>query len=458
MSTMTTVLAPRKPLNHAQEYARTGARWAIVLAGGKGARMQSFVKRWLGHARPKQYCAFTGVRSMIEHTLERAAAIAGSWRVVSIIAPEHKGFLQKPRPMRVPGCVIEQPEPRDTGPGVFLPLARVLAQDPDAVVVLMPSDHFIFPHERFLALLEEAFLLAERLPDDLVLMAARPDSAETDYGWIIPGAPVPESRAFRVSLFREKPGAEDAALLREQGGVWNTMIIVARASAIWNLGRRHQPAMVRSFDSLMGRIGLPEQSAAVAEAYREMATLNFSRDILEHAAERTVVLPMDGVRWCDWGRPARVRETLGQVGKPPSFPIELAADAPQGQETIVGRRRHQMTTAIMNQALYIDYPAVGEVLNSSYYTFRLSVPEEVSYVEISVDRGPWQACRSACGFWWADWSGFEPGAHTLSARAVGRDGEPLNSLLRRFTVAGAASPLPAPEPPAPLRRHPRHDR
>ncbi|OGS41549.1 MAG: hypothetical protein A2506_06390 [Elusimicrobia bacterium RIFOXYD12_FULL_66_9] len=446
-----------KPLAPAQEYARKGARWAIVLAGGKGSRMQSFVKRWLGYVRPKQYCAFTGVHSMIEHTLERAAAIAGSWRVVTIISPEHRAFLQGPRAMRIPGSIIEQPESRDTGPGVFLPLARVMAQDPDAVVVLMPSDHFVFPHERFLALLEEAFLLAERLPDDLVLMAARPDSAETDYGWIIPGEAVAGSRAYRVGLFREKPNPADAARMRSQGGVWNTMIIVARASAIWELARKHQPDMVRSFDSIRNCIGLPNQSEAISAAYREMAALNFSSDILEHAAGRTVVLPMDGILWCDWGRPQRVVETLGQVGKPASFPIGLAADAPKTEEETIERRRDHMTTETAQQALYIDYPAVDETINSSHYTFRLSVPEEVSYVEISVDRGPWQPCRSACGFWWADWSNFQPGAHTLSARAVGLDGEPLNSLIRRFTVAGS-TPLPAPKPPTPLRRHSHHVR
>lgn len=457
MSHMTTTLPPRHLPTAVPEYARTGARWAIVLAGGSGSRMQSFVKRWLGQIRPKQYCAFTGARTMLEHTLDRACSIAGSWRVVSIIAPEHKPFLTEPRLVRVPGCVIEQPEPRDTGPGVFLPLARVMAQDPDAIVALMPSDHFIFPRKRFHALLEEAFLLAERLPEDLILLAARPDSAETDYGWILPGEPVPNSRAHRVKVFREKPGAEDAAELRRQGGVWNTMIIVARASAIWSVGRRHQPAMVAAFDSLMGHIGLPEQAQAVAESYRKMETLNFSRDILERAAERAVVLPMDGIRWCDWGRPQRVVETLGQVGKPPAFPAGLTASEPEGSEDAVGRRRHSMMIETMNKTVYIDYPAKDEVINSSHYTFRLSVPEDVSYVEISVDRGPWQACRNACGFWWADWSDFQPGAHIVCARAVSREGEPVNSLIRRFTVAGAPAPLPD-EPPAPPRRHSRHDR
>lgn len=95
-----------------------------------------------------------------------------------------------------------------------------------------------------------------------------------------------------------------------------------------------------------------------------------------------------------------------------------------------------MMTTNENRTIYIDYPAVGEVVASSDYTFRLSVPADVSYVEISVDRGPWQPCRNACGFWWADRSDLQPGAHTVSARAVTREGEPVNSLIRRFTVAG----------------------
>jgi len=436
----TAVPAPRRrDVAPAQEYARSGARWAIVLAGGSGSRMQAFTKRWLGHPRPKQYCAFTGRRTMLEHTLERASAAAGSWRVVTIIDPKHKEYLLAPRRMRVPGHIIEQPQPRDTGPGVFLPLARVLAQDSEAIVALMPSDHFIFPRKRFLALLEEAYLLAERLPEDLVLLAARPDSPESDYGWILPGAPIPDSRALRVSLFREKPGHDDAVELRRQGALWNTMIVTTRAATLWEVGRRFQPGMIRRFEALMGRIGLPDQSEAVTEAYRGMDALNFSRDILEPAAERTVVLPMDGVRWCDWGRPRRVIETLGQIGKPPSFPVETK-----------NRRRPDMTTAVAQPPLDIDYPGKDEVVNSSHYTFRMTAPEGVAYVEVSIDRGPWLACHCACGFWWFEWTNYQPGVHTLSARAVGRDGEPVNSLPRRFVVAGADEP---PTPPLRRRSH-----
>lgn len=111
-----------------------------------------------------------------------------------------------------------------------------------------------------------------------------------------------------------------------------------------------------------------------------------------------------------------------------------------------------MTIAVAQPPLDIDYPSKDEVVNSSHYTFRMTAPEDVSYMEVSIDRGPWLACRCACGFWWFDWTNYQPGVHTLSARAVGRDGEPVNSLPRRFLVAGAA------EPPTPPRRRSHRNR
>lgn len=108
-----------------------------------------------------------------------------------------------------------------------------------------------------------------------------------------------------------------------------------------------------------------------------------------------------------------------------------------------------MTTAIAQHALDIDHPAENEVVRPTRYTFRLSAPREVDCAEVSIDRGPWLPCRTACGFWWYDWTQAHPGPHTLSARAVDRSGEPLNSLVRRFAVA--RDPILQPAPPPPLR-------
>ena len=85
--------------------------------------------------------------------------------------------------------------------------------------------------------------------------------------------------------------------------------------------------------------------------------------------------------------------------------------------------------------LEIDYPSADETIASRHYAFRISSPEPLIDVEVSVDRGPWLPCRHACGLWWYDWSDFEPGSHQLAARGTTRDGRPANSTFRRFNVS-----------------------
>jgi len=309
-------------------------RWAVVLAGGDGQRMEAFIRRWLGHPRPKQYCAFSGERTMLEHTLDRARGLVEPSRILTIINTDHRRFVEKPRRLDIPGRIIEQPLRRDTGPGVYLPLTQVMAQAPDALVAIMPSDHFIHPLDKFQALLEEAYGLAAELPDRVVLLSARPDGPEPDYGWISPGSAVPGCRAAAVARFKEKPQAAEAAALHRQGGLWNTMIMVARVSALWDIARRSQPAMIERFDALRPCMGRAGQAAAIARAYEKMEHVNFSRDIAEAAASRMVAMPMDGVHWSDWGRPQRIAETLAKIGKTQSFPSAFV-DEPVRREAPV---------------------------------------------------------------------------------------------------------------------------
>lgn len=294
---------------------RTGNCWAVVLSGGDGQRMSPFIQRWLGRPQPKQYCAFAGGRTMLEHTIDRALDVAEPERIVTVIHRDHRRFLKRPRCLKLPGRIVEQPRRRDTGPGVFLPLTHVAARDPEALVAIMPSDHFIHPRGRFREILEEAFRLAEELPGKLVLLAARPEGADPDYGWISPGGALDGRDAFSVRGFREKPGAEEAEGLYRNGGLWNTMIVVARASSLWDIAREVQPEIAGAFGALTRWVGRAEESEAVELAYQDMPNVNFSRHILEQACDRSVVLPMRGVRWSDWGRPHRVVATLQSMGR-----------------------------------------------------------------------------------------------------------------------------------------------
>ncbi len=292
-------------------------RWGIVLAGGEGSRLRPWTMRRLGFHRPKQYCAFLGERSMLEHTIDRTAGLILPERLVTIIGRGHWAHLEEPRRQSVPGMIIEQPGERDTGPGVFLPLTYVMALEPEATVAVFPSDHFIFPKTEFQRLVEQAFDLAEFLQDRIVLLGAAADRPEPEYGWIEPGRALEEGplrSACAVERFVEKPDLRTADSLFRRGCLWNTLIMVFKGKALWSMGQALFPKMLHRFESLrlalIGGGGAPEAAAV----YEGMERVNFSSGLLARLPAKTVVVPMHGVLWNDWGRPERISETLAAMG------------------------------------------------------------------------------------------------------------------------------------------------
>jgi len=306
----------------------SGHDWAIVLAGGEGTRIQPLIEQCLGFACPKQYFTFCGSRSMLEHTIDRAVELVGEDRVITVTGSGHSRFLQK---QRIKGMVMEQPLSRGTGAGVLLPAAYIRRQDPDATVLIFPSDHFVCPKAGFLDQVTCARQCVDRLEGRMVLLAAVPDLPETDYGWVQPGIPVPGLSCFgghvvhEVRSFREKPSAFEAKECFERGDLWNTMIIATRIKSLWNMVKRIVPEVMDRFESfyrnLPGRRGnlKPEEQPALGKLYDVIPSFDFSSTLLVRASSDLAVMPLQGVLWSDWGRPERVFSTLRKIGRKPRF-------------------------------------------------------------------------------------------------------------------------------------------
>jgi len=118
--------------------AACGRVWSIILAGGDGERLRPLIQRWLGCHKPKQYCAFIGTRSMLQHTLDRADRLTAPARRFMICAREHQHEALLQLNGRQPGTLILQPAKRGTLAGIFLPLMYVRKSDPEATVVIFP--------------------------------------------------------------------------------------------------------------------------------------------------------------------------------------------------------------------------------------------------------------------------------------------------------------------------------
>jgi mannose-1-phosphate guanylyltransferase len=298
--------------------------WSIVLAGGNGERVGAFTHRWMGKPIPKQYCAFVGTRSMLQHTLARADLLGRREHQLTVIARSHRHEAQSQLADRPPGTIIVQPDNRDTLAGIFLPLARIHAYDPNATVVIYPSDHFIYPEETFNSVIANAVQSAEELPNTLVLVGVRADRLELEYGWITPGVEIWRTGAYSVHSVRqfiEKPSRAKAVEIEASGGVWNTLIVAVKANMLWQLGLEYFPEIMKLFTRFRSAIGTPCEGAVLNAIYETMPLRNFSRDLLTPAVSQIGVMLMERVLWSDWGCEQRIVDTLDLIGKQPNFPM-----------------------------------------------------------------------------------------------------------------------------------------
>ncbi len=308
--------------------ARSSRRlWSIVLAGGEGGTCRPLIQRWLGRPKPKQYCTFIGTRSMLQHTLDRAAELGEPDRIVTVVARDHRREAWSHLDGRAAGTVLLQPKNCETVAGIFLPLTHIIARDPQATVAIFPSDHFVYPESRFLDSVQRAVWTAEGFPDRLVLLGVTPDRLELDYGWIQPGEYLSTSsgsgrevRAVRTVL--EKPSAPEADAALAGGALWNTLVMAAKVETLWELGRQCFPDMMPLFEQLSGAIGTSQEVRTLDAIYQRMPSYNFSSSLLQRVPERLAVIEMRDVLWSDWGKPERIANMLRRIGRQPAFPLE----------------------------------------------------------------------------------------------------------------------------------------
>jgi mannose-1-phosphate guanylyltransferase len=294
--------------------------WSLVLAGGNGERLKPLIQRWLGRHKPKQYCTFIGTRSMFQHTLDRSDRIIPPERRVTIIAQDHMNEANAQFGSRPRGRFILQPSNRDTAAGIFLGVANVRVHDPEATVLIFPSDHFVHPEERFVEIAHSMAQVAHHMDNWIYLLGAPPDGPEQEYGWIQPGAHIglfDGCRLRTTRVFLEKPGLAECRAAIGSGSLWNTMVTAAKVDTLWQLGRRCFPEMMGRFDIYCEAIGTGREDLVLEHIYREMPKWNFSAHLLQRLPRHVLVMELRDVLWSDWGNPERIASTLRLLGHEP---------------------------------------------------------------------------------------------------------------------------------------------
>jgi mannose-1-phosphate guanylyltransferase len=292
--------------------------WALVLAAGDGTRLASLTTDSHGIAVPKQFCSLNGGNSLLQEALQRAQRIVPNRRVCAIVARNHEPYWRRALWSLPTANVIVQPRNCGTANGMLLGVLRILARDPHAHILFLPSDHHVLDETSLTDSLCAAAALLRRgreglLPNHLLLVGIAPNEPDPELGYIVPGARIGE-RISRVTHFVEKPTATEARDLIARGAVWSSFIFAAHGAAVVAAIRERYPEIVEGMTTALTRDAFRGNDARELDAfYERLPTVDFSRSIVQGAESSLCLLTVPACGWTDLGTPGRVATALQRL-------------------------------------------------------------------------------------------------------------------------------------------------
>lgn len=291
--------------------------WAVVLAGGEGSGLRPLLRSALGEERPPQYVPFLGPRSLLRETLDRTALrIPASRTVVVTIRAHVPHVAQEFTGVADPPYVLLQPRDRGTGPAVLHAARWIARRDGDAMLAVLPCDHFVLGAATFMAHVQGVARAVESRPERVVLVGAPPDAPGSGHGWIQPGPPIGDSADLLSSVRAITAGPPAGGGLARGLGRWNTGVAVGSAAAFVALGSRTRPAV----SGLLDRAHRLEDpgAAALREAYAPMGAVCFE-DMAAADPASLALSSLPRLTWCDLGRPDGLPAVLARMRVRPAW-------------------------------------------------------------------------------------------------------------------------------------------
>jgi mannose-1-phosphate guanylyltransferase len=265
--------------------------YAVIMAGGAGTRFWPASRS----LRPKQLLPLAGAENetLLAATVRRLDPLVPTERVV-VVTGEH---LAEATARAVPGVptaqILREPAPRNTAPCIAWANATIARLDPDAVVMVLPSDHFIGDEAAFKTVLAAAIDSAER--GRVTTVGIVPTRPETGYGYIEVGDRL-EGEARSVKRFVEKPDrarAESFVAAGPSRYLWNAGMFFFRVRDMASLLERHLPGVAAG----VARMG--QDPNAIREVFPTLESISIDHGVMEKA-EGLAVVPGD-FGWNDVG-------------------------------------------------------------------------------------------------------------------------------------------------------------
>jgi mannose-1-phosphate guanylyltransferase len=284
---------------------------ALILAGGRGTRFWPRSRL----RTPKQLLNIVGRETMLEQTLARLRPLFPFPRMWVVTNAEQARAVRRIAPRLRAAQVLAEPVGRNTAAAIGLAAIHLAHRHGDAVMAVLPADHFIADAAGYRNVVRKALEVAARGPN-LVTLGILPTRPETGYGYIERGgalAAPDDAGAFRVARFTEKPDQATAKQFLASGNFfWNAGMFFWRVSTYLNCLKTFLPATHAALERLAGNVGTSRYPGALRRIYPKLENISVDYAILEpatHAGSNASVyaLPAD-VGWSDIGSWAQVYE------------------------------------------------------------------------------------------------------------------------------------------------------
>ncbi len=283
--------------------------FAVIMAGGIGERFWPMSRT----SRPKQFIDILGTgKSLIRQTYERFLEVLPKERIYVITNERFKNLVSEHIPGITDDRIICEPTRKNTGPCIAYASWKIHNLDPEAKLVIAPSDHIILKEHAFAQVIKSALQAASE-HDWLLTLGITPSRPDTGYGYIQykNGNPWPANPNLKkVKTFTEKPNIELAESFVKSGDfLWNSGIFIWSAKAIIDAFEKFQPEISYVFREASHIYNTPKEETYMQTAFATCKSISIDYAIMEKADNVYVFVSEFG--WSDlgtWGSLFEVRQ------------------------------------------------------------------------------------------------------------------------------------------------------
>jgi len=270
--------------------------YAIIMAGGIGSRFWPISRT----SYPKQFIDILGTgKTLIQNTYERFLKVCPKENIYIVTNDNYFDLVRTQLPDMADQQILTEPVMRNTAPCIAYGCFKIESINPNASIVVAPSDHLILDEGAFITAIEKSLKIASK-NQCLITLGIKPSRPDTGYGYIQYTDQILDEDFHKVKTFTEKPTLDIAKTFIQSGDfLWNAGIFIWSADAILKAFSRYLPEMNEIFAEARPVYNSDNEKTHIHKTYLQCTNISIDYGIMEKA-DNVYVLPSE-FGWSDLG-------------------------------------------------------------------------------------------------------------------------------------------------------------